>query len=179
MEYFDLIQQRQSCRNFDPDRPVENKKILRCLEAARLAPSACNSQPWFFHVFTNPTVLEELCKSIQCHGSNAFASQCRALVVVAEQKAKLKPAVEAALGSQHFAEIDIGLAVAQFCLAATEQGLSTCILGWMDEEEMGRKLRLAAGSRVRLAIGIGYAAEETIRPKKRKRLEEMACIYDA
>lgn len=94
-------------------------------------------------------------------------------------KAKLKPAVEAALGSQHFAEIDIGLAVAQFCLAATEQGLSTCILGWMDEEEMGRRLRLAAGSRVRLAIGIGYAAEETIRPKKRKRLEEMACIYDA
>ena len=47
--YFDLIAARQSCRRFDPARPAEREKLVRCVEAARLAPSACNSQPWRFH----------------------------------------------------------------------------------------------------------------------------------
>lgn len=45
MDYFSLISQRESCRNYDPNRPVSHQQLTRCLEAARIAPSACNSQP--------------------------------------------------------------------------------------------------------------------------------------
>ena len=45
-DFFDLIARRESCRNYDPNKKVETEKLVKCIEAARLAPSACNSQPW-------------------------------------------------------------------------------------------------------------------------------------
>ena len=55
-----LAQGRQSCRNFDPARPVEREKLTACLEAARLSPAACNSQPWRYIAVDEPERLPQL-----------------------------------------------------------------------------------------------------------------------
>lgn len=175
--YFDLIAQRESCRNYDPNRPVEQEKLLRCIEAARLAPSACNSQPWHFHAVTDPECVALLRKTVQGLGMNRFVDDCPALVVVTEETAKLMARIADHIKSQNFASIDIGIATAQFCLAATAQGLSTCIMGWLSEPQIREIMGFDQDRRIRLVLAVGYAATDELRTKKRKALEEMSTVY--
>ena len=66
MELIDAITTRRSVRKYQ-DKPVEREKINQCIEAARLAPSACNSQPWHFIVIDDPKVKEAFCKeAVSC-----------------------------------------------------------------------------------------------------------------
>ena len=126
-KFFELIEKRESCRSFD-SRPVDKALLCRMIEAARLSPSACNSQPWHFTVFTGEKK-EELARCTQRLGMNKFSSDAPALIVVSEEKATLAATIAGAVKDQEFAQIDIGLATAHLCLAATALGLSTCILG--------------------------------------------------
>ena len=77
--------------------------------------------------------------------------------------------------SQKYAHGDVGMAVENLCLAATSQGLTTCIMGaFGPEDRMKEILGLAPDANLRLVLSIGYAAEDDpIRPKKRKPLEEV------
>lgn len=176
--YFDLIAERESCRNYDPERLVEQEKLIKCLEAARIAPSACNSQPWHFHAVTEPARLAALRKSVQGLGMNRFVDNCPALVVVTEETAKLSARIAEHIKSQNFASIDIGIATAQFCLAATAQGLSTCILGWLSEPAIREIMGFENSRRVRLVLAVGYAADDSLRTKKRKDITDMATLYE-
>ena len=177
--YFDLIASRQSCRKYDTARPVEREKLVRCVEAARIAPSACNSQPWRFHVVTRPDLCETLRPTVQRLGMNRFVNDCPAFIVVTEERAVLKPLIAAHLSEREFSSIDIGIATAHLCLAATAQGLSTCILGWLDAKKVCAVLGLDEKTRVRLVIAVGYAApDDTLRKKQRKPLEEVARFYE-
>ena len=177
-EYFDLIQARESCRDFDPARPVEREKLEKCIEAARLAPSACNSQPWKFYVVTDPARRAALCQAVQENGMNKFADNAPVLTVVVQEEAALAERAAKRFGKQGFADIDIGLTVSQYCCAATEQGLSTCILGWLNEEKIRALLDIPSERRVRLVIPTGYAANGKLRTKTRKATEEMAVFLD-
>ena len=177
-DYFDLIARRDSCRDFDAARPVEKEKLTKCLEAARLAPSACNSQPWRFIAVTNADLLAKLRPAVQELNMNRFVNDCPALVVVVEQDASLTEKVGSRFGRQDFASVDIGLAASQFCLAATEQGLSTCILGWLNESKIRELLALDKSRRVRLVLATGYAKTDALRVKKRKTLAEMSEIIE-
>lgn len=177
--YFDLIASRQSCRKYDAARPVEREKLVRCVEAARIAPSACNSQPWRFHVVTRPDLCETLRPTVQRLGMNRFVNDCPAFIVVTEERAVLKPLIAAHLSEREFSSIDIGIATAHLCLAATAQGLSTCILGWLDAKKVCAVLGLDERTRVRLVIAVGYAApDDTLRKKQRKPLEEVSRFYE-
>lgn len=104
-------------------------------------------------------------------GMNKFASQAPVLIVVSEENYVKSAAVGAKIKNNDFRSIDIGIAVAYLTAAATEQGLSTCILGWLDDD----KLRVACNLKqtARLVITLGYAADETVRPKKRKELNKL------
>ena len=84
--FIELARRRQSCRRYDR-RPVEPEKLEACIEAARLSPSACNSQPWGFTVVTRPVLLPEVAACVQQLGINAFTADCPAFVVVTEEKA--------------------------------------------------------------------------------------------
>lgn len=172
-DFFTLIQQRESCRNYNGN-PVEREKLAACLNAARLAPSACNSQPYHFTAVLEPGLVSRVAACTQSMGMNKFTSQCPAFVVVTEEKANLSARIGALVKSQEYASIDIGIATAHFCLAATEQGLSTCILGWFDEKTVKSVLNIPSKKRVRLVIAVGYAATGALREKKRKPLEELA-----
>ena len=177
MDYFELIRSRESCRNFS-SQPVEKEKLVACIEAARIAPSACNSQPWGFIVVNNRELSPKVAKCVQRLRMNQFASHCPAFIVVTENEPVLTRAASAIV-NQKFAPIDIGLAVMQLCLAASAQGLSTCIMGWLSEKHLKELRDIPESRHVRLVIAVGYAEEGTqLRPKVRKDLEEIARFID-
>ncbi len=174
MDFFTLSETRQSCRNYDT-RPVELEKLARCIQAARLAPSACNSQPWHFTVVTRPDLAKQVAKLVQGAGFNRFAERCPAFIAVTEEAANLSARLGGLVKRQEYAQIDIGLATAHLCFAAAEQGLSTCIMGWFQEKAIKKLLGIPANKRLRLVVAVGYAApDDPLRPKTRKPIEQIA-----
>ena len=176
--YLDLAKRRESCRNFDPGRMVEREKLERCAEAAWLAPSACNSQPWKYLIVTNPDYVKKLRPLMQELGMNKFVDQCPAFVVVLEEPTRLKVSVSSKFKDQDFAPIDLGLSTSQFCYEATEQGLSTCIIGWHNEPKIKELFCIDKVSRVRLVLCVGYAASGELREKKRKPMEQVFQYFE-
>ena len=171
MNFLEIARTRQSCRGYDEARPVEPKKITAMLEAARLAPSACNGQPYHFTVCRGETA-KEVARATAGMGLNKFATQAPVLIVVSEKPYVKSAAMGAKLKGNDYRSMDIGIAVAYLTAEATAQGLGTCILGWLDDEKIRKLCDL--DQPVRLVITVGYAKDETIRPKKRKDLSELA-----
>lgn len=169
MDFFELIEKRQSCRGYE-DREVEQEKLDAILKAAQLSPSACNGQPYHFTVCRGEKA-KQVAKATQGMGMNKFASQAPVLIVISEEPYVKSAAVGAKVKHNDYRSMDIGIATAYLTAAATEVGLSTCILGWLDDE----KLREICGLKypVRLVITLGYPKNDTIRQKKRKDLEEL------
>lgn len=172
-DFMELVQRRYSCRDYAPERAVGHEELIRCIEAARLAPSACNSQPWHFTVVESRDKIVQAAQYLQLSGINRFAPQAGALIVINEETAALKPAIAEALGSQYYAQMDIGIAAAHICYAAEEQGLHTCIMGWFQEGGLKALLDIPQEKVIRLVIAVGYAREEKPVNKKRKDFEEV------
>lgn len=176
-EFFDMLSRRQSCRDYDIDRPVEKEKVLKCVEAGQIAPSACNSQPWHFYAVTDPKLVPAIREGVMPMGSNAFAKNVNAFIVITQEKPPFTERVADMAMKRGFSDMDIGISVAHIVLAAEAQGLSTCILGMMDDKKLAAALNLPEKTRFKLTIAIGYAAEEDpIRPKKRKAFEETCTV---
>lgn len=172
MDFMDLCQRRQSCRNF-ADRTVEHEKLVKCIEAARLSPSGCNAQPWSFVVVEDPKVVPEVAKCAQQLGINEYVAGAKAFIVVLEEHAVLMPGIRKIFDSQYFAKGDLGAAVVTICYAAEGQGLGTCILGVYDRETIGKLLNIPQDKRYAGLIAVGYPAEDKVRNKARKPLEEI------
>ena len=170
MNFLEIANARQSCRNYDESRVVEREKLETILQAARLAPSACNGQPYKLTVCKGNTA-REVAKATMGLGMNKFAVQAPVLIVISEMPYVKSAAMGAKVKNNDYRSIDIGIATAYLTAEATAQGLSTCILGWLDDD----KIRKICGLEypVRLVITVGYAKDETIRPKKRKDLAEL------
>ena len=170
MNFMEIARARQSCRGYDEARPVEPEKIAAMLEAAQLAPSACNGQPYHFTVCRGETA-KEVAKATAGLGMNKFATQAPVLIVVSEKPYVKSAAMGAKVKGNDYRSMDIGIAVAYLTAEATAQGLGTCILGWLDDAKIRSLCDL--DQPVRLVITVGYAKDETIRPKKRKELSEL------
>ena len=175
MSFFELINTRQSCRAYDASREVEAEKLQKVLEAAQLAPSACNGQPYHFTVCRGEKA-KAVAKATQGMGMNKFASQAPVLIVISEEDYVKSAAVGAKLKSNDYRSMDIGIAVAYLTAAATELGLSTCILGWLDDDKLRSLCSLKHPAR--LVITLGYAADEKLRTKKRKELTELVTYME-
>jgi nitroreductase len=175
MKFFELITLRRSCRSYS-SRPVEREKIERCLEAARLAPSACNAQPWYFIVVDDPPLKDDIARATfsSLVSFNKFTTKAPVMTVVLSEPQKLIPYVGSQLKGIPYRLMDIGIAVEHFCLQAAEEGLGTCIIGWFNEKKIKRALKLSASKKVELVISLGYAARsDTIRKKMRKKLDQI------
>lgn len=171
MNFMEIAQSRQSCRSYDESRAVEPEKLSAILEAARLAPSACNAQPYHLTVCHGETA-REAAKATQSMGMNKFATQAPVVIVISEKPYSKSAALGAKVKNNDYRSIDIGIVTAYLTAEATAQGLSTCILGWLDDEKL-RKI-CALDAPVRLVITLGYASEgDTLRTKKRKELSEL------
>lgn len=171
MNFNEIAIARQSCRKYT-DRPVEEEKLQAILEAARLAPSACNGQPYHFTVCKG-RYAKEAAKHVTGLGMNKFAAQAPVLILVSEKPYLKVTAMGAKLKGNDYRSMDIGIAVSYLTAEAAVQGLDTCILGWFDDEKL-RKL-CGLDRPVRLVITLGYGCDPQ-RKKIRKELSELVTI---
>jgi nitroreductase len=172
MDFSELIKLRQSVRQYS-DRSVEREKIIACLEAARLAPSANNSQPWKFIVVDEPELKNRVADCTASLGMNKFTYQAPVMVVVVLEKENLFSSLGGKVKDKIFCHYDVGLAIGQFCLQAAELGLGTCIIGWFDEKKIRELLNINRKRRIPLIISLGYS-ETPVKAKKRKPMDEMS-----
>ena len=175
MNFHDLVQLRQSVRKYTP-RLVEKDKLERCLEAARLAPSASNGQPWTFVVVDKPGLVQKVASETfgPLDPINRFTVQAPVIIVVVIEKMKVITQVGALLKKREFSLIDIGIATGHLCLQAAEEGLGSCMIGWFNEKPVRELLGIPGRKRIGLMITLGYAPEDyPLRVKKRKEFPEV------
>lgn len=171
MNFTEIIEARQSCRNYDPSLEVEEEKILRILESGRLSPSACNGQPYFITVCRGEAA-KKVAKATQEKGMNKFATDAPVMLVISEKPYVVTAAFGAQIKKNDYRSMDIGILAAYLTAEATAQGLSTCILGWFDDAQI-RKICDIDGT-VRLVITLGYAKDDDkLRVKKRKETDKL------
>ncbi len=174
MDFLEFVSTRQSDRAFDPERPVEKEKIERILQAARLAPSACNAQPWHFIVVDDADLKNKVADatSARALGMNHFTKQASVHILLVEEKVNLTSGIGGWVKQKDYAQMDLGIAAAHIALAAHAEGLGSCIVGWFNEPKMRELLNIPNYKRVWLDIVIGYSAQP-VRQKKRKPMEEV------
>lgn len=170
----ELLHHRKSTRSY-LDKPVEREKILECIEAARLAPSACNSQPWHFVVIDKPEFCQELAaKTLLPFSSlNQFTREVPVFVVIVTEPAKISASLGALVKGTNYKLIDIGIAAQQFCLRAEELALGTCMLGWFHHRKIKKLLGIPRGKGCDLIIALGYPKENKPSISRRKKREQI------
>lgn len=171
-DFLKLVASRQSDRAYDVNRPIEEEKLARILEAARLSPSACNAQPWKFVVITDPELSVKVGKATAGLGMNKFAKNAPVHILVVEESMNITSFLGAKIKDKYFPLIDIGIATAHITLAAEAEGLGSCILGWFDEKAIKQLVGIPANKRLLLDITIGYPAKPK-RKKLRKPIEKI------
>lgn len=174
-EYFYwLVNNRQSDRNY-LTQPVSRDAINRIVEAARVAPSACNAQPWRFVVVDEPELKNKLADAAASRvlGINHFTKQAPVHIVIVMEGANFNSRFGSLMKGKTLPLIDIGIAAEHICLAAKAEGLGSCMLGWFDESAVKKLLDIPKSKRVPLIITLGYPQTEEIREKKRKTTTEV------
>jgi nitroreductase len=169
MDFKDLVHHRESTRRY-LDKPVETDKIETILQACRLAPSACNSQPWRFVVATDPVIKLKLAYTTfnRVLQFNRFVPQAPVIAAIIGERPKWFSRLGGAVKGKDFQQMDVGIAAQHFCLQAADLGLGTCMLGWFDEAAARKILGVPSSKRILLLITLGYPANEKNRTKIRK-----------
>lgn len=168
----DLILSRQACREFN-DVALSKETVLEILKQAKLAPSACNSQPWKMYAVTTPENIEKTAIALGVNGHNKFLSKAKAFIVLAEKKAVLKPGVT--FDGYHFVKYDIGQISAYITLSAKSLGVDSCIIGMVDQNLIKDAVGLCDGEICNIAIALGYS-DIPVRDKIRKTDDQVFTI---
>ena len=173
MDFTKLINLRQSDRVYT-DKPVEEEKILQCIEAARMAPSACNSQPWKFIVINDVNLKKKVAQttSNRLLPLNHFTNQAPIHIVLVNEGSNFTASLGNKIKNRNFSLIDVGIAAEHFCLQAAELGLGTCMIGWFNEKELKSILKIPNSKRPELIITLGYS-NDAAREKKRNKIEKI------
>ncbi len=174
MDFLKLAQKRKSIRAY-LDQKVEREKLINCVQAALLAPSACNSQPWKFIIVDQPEIREKVAQTANnpLLPINQFVQKTPVIVVIVCEPGNLTSRLGGKIKKKQFQYIDLGIAAQHFCLQATSLGLGTCIIGWFDEKKLKKILQIPDNKEVGLLITVGYPENEKKGQRKRKRLEEI------
>ena len=180
MDILELIKTRQSCRSYS-GASIEKDKLKKILEAGRLSPSGCNSQPWKFIVVDSPEAKAKLCDALVLPNGSTGApwrDQVSAFIIFTEIEAKvMKAVIDYYHDSQRFARGDIGAACMNMCHEAFSLGLDTCIIGMCEQKKMEEYFNIPEGCTVRMVLAIGYADGPAPFAKVRKPLEEV-CSFN-
>ena len=166
MALLDLIKHRKSVREF-LDIPVGRDKIMMCLEAARLAPSECNSQPWRFIVVDDRELKDRLCAAAfsGIYRINSFCKMAPVIVVVVSEKSKFLARIGGMFRGTKYYLIDIGIACEHFVLEAEDLGLGTCWIGWFNEGGVKSVLNIPQDKKIDILIALGYYDREKLGPE--------------
>ena len=181
MDFLDVMQNRKSCRSYIPGKTVSREILIKIVEAGRLTPSACNSQPWKFIVIDSDEAKAKLCDAIVVSNGSTGAPwrhQVSAFIVLVEQKADVKPIIiDHYHNSQHFAQGDIGAACMNMCHEADSLGIANCIIGMNDQEKMEKYFDIPKECAVRLVLALGYSDSDKKITKIRKDFDEV-CSFN-
>jgi len=180
MEFIELAQKRQSIRHYN-GQPVEREKLEMCLEAARLAPSASNSQPWTFVVVDDHELKEKVARETYSRlvAFNKFVLQAGAVVVMVIEKPGVIAQIGGVIKNKEFSLIDIGMAAEHCCLQASELGQGTCMLGWFNEAPVKTLLRIPPSKTIGLLIAVGYPAGGLVMKEKVRKPFEQVVKYNS
>ncbi len=175
MEFIELVKKRKSTRKY-LFKPVPRDVLNRSLEAARLAPSACNSQPWYFIVVDDEALKNKVAEAAfsGVHSLNSFAKSAPVLIIVLREKTKFFPMLAGWFQGISYDAVDLGIACEHFVLQAEEDGVGTCWLGWFNERAARKIIGLPAGKRIGAIISMGYPEKDEIMPKNRKSIGEIS-----
>lgn len=175
MKFIELVAKRESTRQYST-KPVPREVIDLCLEAARMAPSACNSQPWSFIVVDDEETKNEIVDKAMSgiYSMNKFVRTAPVLIVVITEHSKYIARMGQMFRHLKYNLIDIGIACDHLTLQAAELGVGTCWLGWFNEKILKKILNLPRATKIDILISMGYPEDETSapRPKMRKSLAE-------
>lgn len=175
MNFEELQAVRESCRVYS-EKAVPREALTHLVDVARLSPSGCNAQPWRFIVVDEPEAKEKLVEALDDGGLTGcpWGGKVPAFIVICEDEAHLKPGVGEHYGSQHFAQMDIGMAAMALCCEAASIGLGTCMIGTMNQEKLHQAFGIPKERTVRLIITVGYPAKAgEPRKKVRKSLDDI------
>ena len=174
MDFLELVRKRQSVRKYLP-KPVPREWIEKCIEAARLAPSACNSQPWSFVIVDEEGLKNQLVEECLTglYSMNTFSREAPVLIAVITEKSRFAARIGAFFKGTQYNLIDIGIASEHLCLMAAELGLGTCMLGWFNEKGVRKILNLPRHTKIDLLISLGFPANEQVREKNRMPVAEV------
>ena len=174
MKFLELVKMRASVRKYT-DKPVPRDAIERCLEAARLAPSACNSQPWGFIIVDDPALKNKVSDAAfsGAYSMNTFAKNAPVLIVVTRGRSSRFATIGGFFHRTQYNLIDIGIACEHFILQAAEEGIGTCWLGWFDERKAKKILGIPGNARADIMISMGYPEDGMGGEKTRKALGEI------
>ncbi len=163
MALLDLLKHRKSVRDF-LDKPVEREKVMMCLKAARLAPSASNSQPWRFIVVDDRQLKNKLCDAAfsGIYFINSFCEMAPVIVVLISEKSKFLTRIGGMFRGTKYYLIDIGIAGEHFVLQAEDLGLGTCWIGWFNERAVKSVLNIPQHKKIDILIALGYYDREKL-----------------
>jgi len=172
-----LITGRKSVRKYS-GQAIPREDVLKCLEAARLAPSACNSQPWKFIVIDKPELKARICDRIfsGIYSINRFAAEAPVLIAVVSEKGSFLSAVGGQVRDTRYYLIDIGIACEHLILQAEELGIGSCWIGWFDEKPLKEILKIPKDKKIDIVISLGYSLDPRSAAKIRKPMNEVSAF---
>ena len=174
-----IIQSRRSIRKYR-EQPVEREKILACIEAARLAPSAENQQPWRF-VVLDQTETRQKFSDIAFSGiyrPTRWAQKAPVLIVLLAKIDLLVNRLGRLVQGNQFYLLDLGIAGEHFVLQAEALGLSTCWIGWFNAKKTRKFFNLPMNYRAVALLSLGYPAQIR-KPRKLLEINEIVGFNEA
>jgi len=173
MKFDQILRRRRSTRSFD-SRPVNKKDVISIVEAARLAPSACNSQTWRFVTVTRREIIRKIChEAMRPVIPNRWLEQAPLVFVGCSQLDVFANRIGSGVTGIEYYQIDLGIAMEHMVLKATELGLGTCWIGWFDESTLKKILTIPKKIKVSALLAVGYPKDESSGKRKRKPLEKI------
>ncbi len=170
-----LIRSRRSIRSYQ-QKAVEREKIVQCLEAARLAPSAENVQPWRFLVLDDPAVIQQFSREAfsGIYAPTRFAAKAPVIIIILAKLDILANRIGSQIQGVNFYLLDIGIAGEHLVLQAQELGLGTCWIGWFNGRKIRKFFNIPRSYKIVALISMGYPERQPTRQRKRYNLDEIA-----
>ena len=174
MTTFDrILEKRRSVRAFDL-RPVAREDLLAICQAARWAPSACNSQTWRFVAVQDRSRIQALCRqAMRPVVPNRWLDQAPLVIAGCSQLDIISNRIGSTVTGIEYYRIDLGIAMEHMVLKATELGLGSCWIGWFDESKVKAILKIPRRIKVSALLAIGYAADAPPARRSRKPLDQI------
>jgi len=176
MNINELIVKRESCRGYKPTA-VSLDQLKAMVDVARMAPSAANTQFWRFYVSNSPEVVKKIAAGCMPMERNPFAASAPAFIVMTREL-EAEPWVPQTPYNHYYRDFDCGSAATHICFAATELGLSTCMIGWFDDALIKEACGYPDDEKASIVFTVGYAESDTLRDKTRKSLGDILTVLE-